>query len=108
MLSIFVSAIQPTKWKTIASFLFTIMWILFLVDLSSLSITDCLCLQDGFSGCRDYYSYMIIKSDCHCRCTPFTVVLSQYFFLIFFPFGVVYLLVSFITLMTKIRVKVRD
>ena len=94
---------KPTKKKVIISIVITFIW--FLMALIYNWILHVLCKEGinyGFKGCIDYYSLLIISMWHHCShysgiCTPLSAVISQYFWIIIFPFGLTYLILSIIS-----------
>jgi hypothetical protein len=80
------------------SLVLTIMFIIIMFIISIEYRRLCACFPNT-RDCTDYYSYLLIKSGCHCTCTSIDEVSSQYLWYVIIPFVIIY---SILTLIAEI------
>jgi len=85
---------RPSKGKIIISVVLTVIFIFVAKIINYAFGFYCRCSGGGFENCKDYYSFLIVKWNCHCSCTPLIEVYKQYFWFLLFPFLIIYIIVS--------------
>lgn len=87
--------------KIIISILLSFLYLIIVSYVSPKILCDC--IDKGLNNCKDYYSFLLIKSiECHCSCISLSTVLIEYINYLIIPFITIYIFYSiFVWLISK-------